>query len=367
MGTGEAGTGEAGIRDLTTDQIEQELLFWEQVRRHAVARQAELAAEADRRQVPLGDGCRNLREWVAAKLDLTREESSQLSRLGTSLGQLPATAKRLEAGECSPGRAVLISRVATAESESDWWERLSGHDLAGAERLVGRHRRVGRFRERRSHRDSFFLMQPALDESWWNIRGGVTGAAGQLISETLRERAEEMGRDAGSMPHRQALALEELCVGEVSAGGPSITVFMDLEVANGTGGEAGAELAFGPRIGPDALDELLCEGAVRIVGLSDGKPVVTSAKSRRIPPAIRDFVMWRDGGCRAGGCRSTHRLQIHHVVPWSHGGTHHPDNLVTLCWYHHHVVVHRRGHRIEKQADGSIRFVLPADARDPPG
>ena len=260
----------------------------------------------------------------------------------------------------------MISRVASAGLEGVWWEWLCGYDLAGAERLVGRHRRVGRFRGRGSHGDSLFLMQPALDESWWNVRGGVTGAAGQLISETLRERAEEMGRDAGSMPHRQALALEELCVGEVSAGGPSITVFMDLEVANGTGGEAGAELAFGPRIGPDALDELLCEGSVRIVGLSDGKPVVTSAESRRIPPAIRDSVMWRDGGCRAGGCRSTHRLQIHHVVAWSHGGTHDPDNLVTLCWYHHHVVVHRRGHRIERQADGSIRFVLPADARDPP-
>src|SRR5690606_31993746 len=163
MGTGEAGTEEAGIRDLTTDQIVQELLFWEQVRRHAVARQAELAAEADLRQVPLGDGCRHVRERDAAKLDLTTEEFSQSSRLGSALGQLPATAKRLEAGECSPGRAVLISRVATAESESDWWERLSGHDLAGAERLVGRHRRIGRLRERRSHRDSFLLMQPALD------------------------------------------------------------------------------------------------------------------------------------------------------------------------------------------------------------
>ena len=171
------------------------------------------------------------------------------------------------------------------------------------------------------------------------------------------------GEDAGPMPHRQALALEELCAGEASADGPSITVFMDLDAANGTGGEAGAELAFGPRIGPDALDELLCEGAVRIVGLSDGKPVVTSAKSRRIPPAIRDFVMWRDGGCRAGGCRSTHRLQIHHVVPWSHGGTHHPDNLVTLCLYHHHVVVHRRGHRIEKQATArSVSSYRPTPA-----
>ncbi|HLU52452.1 MAG TPA: hypothetical protein VK011_02550, partial [Acidimicrobiia bacterium] len=76
--------GEAGIRDLTTDQVEEELLFWEQVRRHAVVRQAVLVAEVDRRQVPTGDGCRSLGEWVAGRLDLTSEESSQLLRLSRS-------------------------------------------------------------------------------------------------------------------------------------------------------------------------------------------------------------------------------------------------------------------------------------------
>src|SRR5688572_5810101 len=117
--------GEAGIRDLTTDQVERELLFWEQVRRHAVARQAVLVAEADRRQVPLGDGCRNLREWVAARLDLTSEESSQLLRLSRSLGDLPATARRLEAGECSPGRAVLIGWLRPG------WRGCGGSGCAG--------------------------------------------------------------------------------------------------------------------------------------------------------------------------------------------------------------------------------------------
>ncbi|MGH8912813.1 MAG: HNH endonuclease [Acidimicrobiia bacterium] len=77
-------------------------------------------------------------------------------------------------------------------------------------------------------------------------------------------------------------------------------------------------------------------------------------------------MLWRDGGCRAPGCNSRYRLQPHHIHPRSHSGGHHPDNLVSLCWYHHHVVVHRRGMSIQSQPDGSIRFRVPQDSRDPP-
>src|SRR5690606_34666818 len=159
------------------------------------------------------------------------------------------------------------------------------------------------------------------------------------------------------------LALEQLCLGDQAPSNVSVTVFVDLDEADRTGGEAGAELAYGPRVGPDALEELLCEGRTAIVGLQEGIPVVTSRCGSRVPVAVREFVAWRDGGCRAAGCTSRHRLQPHHIVPRSHGGSHHPDNLVTLCWFHHHVVVHRRGYRIEPDHHGGIRFVLPADSR----
>jgi len=53
-----------------------------------------------------------------------------------------------------------------------------------------------------------------------------------------------------------------------------VTAFLDLDAAQGTGGEAGGEVEFGPRIGPDALQELLCEGSVQLVGLSGGKPAL---------------------------------------------------------------------------------------------
>jgi len=51
---------------------------------------------------------------------------------------------------------------------------------------------------------------------------------------------------------------------------------------------------------------------------------------------LRDVVLTRDGyECQEtdGYCRGP--LQIHHVIPLLRGGRNDPDNLVTLCFYHH--------------------------------
>lgn len=85
---------------------------------------------------------------------------------------------------------------------------------------------------------------------------------------------------------------------------PLVTVFVDAALAGETNGEAGAALAAGPRVGPAVLERILCEGAIQVVAVADGVPVVASAATRTIPPAIRRFVLWRDGGCVADGCRS---------------------------------------------------------------
>ena len=247
--------------------------------------------------------------------------------------------------------------------------RLAGFDLAGARRLVSRHRRVSAAEERDRHEQSYLVLQPSLDESWWRLHGGLAGAAGAVVDEALRRRADQLPRDR-SVSHRAALALETICAdsldgaAESPSAGPSVTAFVGLGSQDGA--ESGAEMAAGPRIGPRALAELVCEGSVRLVGLEWGRPVVSTAATRTIPAAVRQLVLWRDGGCRAPGCSSRYRLQPHHVVAYADHGSHDPDNLVSLCWFHHHVVVHRRGMRIEKIESGQIRFVAPADSRAPP-
>jgi hypothetical protein len=147
--------------------------------------------------------------------------------------------------------------------------------------------------------------------------------------------------------------------GEGSGGG-QVSVLVDLDAANRTGGETGAAIRYGPRVGPTVLEELLCTGTVQIVGLSDGKPVVTSDGARIVPPAVRSFVAHRDGACTVAGCTSRYRLEPHHIVPRCEGGTHDPENLTTLCWFHHHVAIHQMGMRIDTESPPLQRRLSPA-------
>lgn len=149
--------------------------------------------------------------------------------------------------------------------------------------------------------------------------------------------------------------------------GPDIAVFVDLDTANGSGGKVGAEVEYGPRVGPNALDELLCTGTVQVIGLEDGRPVVASDAAKAIPPSVRRFVAWRDGGCTIDGCTSCYRLQPHHIIERCPGGTHDPDNLTTLCWYHHHVAMHRQGFCIDPDSPPQRRQLVRTRAGpDPP-
>ncbi|MGH8943727.1 MAG: HNH endonuclease, partial [Acidimicrobiia bacterium] len=122
------------------------------------------------------------------------------------------------------------------------------------------------------------------------------------------------------------------------------------------------------RIGREALEAILCDAITEVTARSeDGTPMVYGRRQRTIPPALRRAIIHRDGNtCAGDGCPSSHRLQVHHVIPWSEGGTTDPENLITLCWYHHQIVVHQRGFQpYHHPGHGRIRFRKPT-LRGPP-
>src|SRR5690606_24792587 len=58
--------------------------------------------------------------------------------------------------------------------------------------------------------------------------------------------------------------------------------------------------------------------------------------TQTIPPAVRRHVLHRDHGrCVVPGCAHGSYLDVHHLRARAEGGTHEPDNLVTLCAGHH--------------------------------
>jgi hypothetical protein len=54
--------------------------------------------------------------------------------------------------------------------------------------------------------------------------------------------------------------------------------------------------------------------------------------TKTIPPRVRRMVQSRDHhACVVPGCRSCVFVDVHHLDPRAEGGSHDPDNLVTLC------------------------------------
>lgn len=360
------------------DAAVRQLEHAERVIRQMRAKQLELLARLDRSQVAVGCGARSLKDWVAATLDMDPRGARDLVSASRLADEHPDKLQRLASGDVGFDRTYSELRLAALRVPPAVVEASSGRDIAGLRRLIGRHRRTSIRAERKAFFEQYVVVQPSLDRCTWRLVGQLAGVSGSIVDEALTARSDALPHPVGieTRPHRNAHALVSIAQdslngpsGPESGGsGPTVTVFVDAAAADGTGGESGAELAAGPPVGPATLERLLCEGSTRVVAVDGLRPVAASRNGRTIPPAMRQFVTWRDGGCVVDGCSSRYRLQPHHIVHWSRGGTHDADNLATLCWYHHHVAIHGSGFRLDPDSPPQRRRLIPPPAGpDPPG
>jgi hypothetical protein len=332
--------------------------------------QATLVNELDKIHIGGRSGHRSLNEWLSAELDVTRSFASDLVFCARHLAKDRPLNARLAEGAITFDRAVALMRLADAGADSATLTYSESQDLASVRRLIARQRRITRTTAHEAFVDRFVAVQSTLDESSRRVTGQLCGVDGDVFERALHARADELrllpGGDGYTRGQLQADALVAMAQdslnrerdGDVSTGGGSVSILVDLDTANGCGGEYGAVIEYGPRVGPDTLQELLCTGTVQIIGLSQGEPVVTSKATRAIPPAIRRLVAHRDGGCTIAGCTSRYRLEPHHIQLRSDGGTHDPENLTTLCWFHHHVAVHQQGLRIDPDSPALCRRLI---------
>ena len=361
------------------DVLEGELIALEGLVVRARARQAELLAELDVAQVAAMDGCRSMLEWAAARLDVTHDTARRLVWAAKGFAEWGDVRVAAEAGEVSFDRAEATLALHASGAAPDVVAHSFRLDLAGVRRLAARHRRIRKVDEEHAFRDRYLATQTSLDGTAGRFWGRLPGFEFRLFEKAIDERADMFRDLPGPAPQagaRRADALVSIAQDSLEgrgwnaeggrSGDPLVTVFVDAGLSGASGAEAGAEIEFGPRIGPATLERMLCGGAVQVVVTGDGWGPVATDAARAIPPAVRRTVAWRDGGCTIDGCSSRYRLEPHHVRPWSEGGGHRPDNLTTLCWYHHHVVVHGEGRRLDPESPpGRRRFLRPTRAGPP--
>ena len=343
------------------DNLETELSRVEAEIGRLRARQVEILTELDTHQVYLTEGDRGMEDWVAARLDVSSQTAHRLMNVAHCDDRW--IREQLHTGRYGLDRASHLVKLAATGCPTDLLlEAADDYSLGRLWGLVEQRREVTATHEQASFESRYLVIQPSLDESMFRLWGQLYGIDGQMVDKALRQKADQFpvlpDQTQGQV---LADALTAVCADSLTGSsepgkeGRTVIVaevFVDAALAAPTFGEAGVTTSSGLRVGPATLAEILCEGRIRVTWTDgDGGPVAVSHLTETIPPAIRAWVFHRDQGrCSIEGCRSRHRLQIHHLHERHHGGDHNPENLITLCWYHHHVAIHQLGFTIDPQS-----------------
>ncbi len=312
-------------------------------------------------------------------------------RVARALGLLPRLTEALSRGELSYAKVRALTRVATPETE----ERLLAVGRAGTachvEQIVRGWRRVDQLAEAREtaqRHKSRALYVHQDEDGMVVIRGRLTPEAGAALMQALaaaretlyqRTRAEDVSAETPSMAQQQADALTLLAETAlhhgIDPGAPGeryqVVVHVDATVLADSDASGQSVLETGTHVSAETSRRLACD-ASRVVMRHDpdGRTIEVAARTRTIPPALRRALHHRDRGCRFPGC-GVSVGQGHHIRHWAQGGPTTLSNLALLCRRHHRAV-HEEGYRVERQADGALRFSRPdgrsiPDAPIPPG
>ncbi len=363
--------GSTALRHI--DEIESRLIRIERKIGELRAWQAVLVNELDKMHAHRSDASRTMTEWLQSHLDVSRDTARALSVAGRKCTGEGAAIQADLADRDTFDRAVATHRLMDTGLDADRARGTRHMNLEDVRKMTGKRRRTGPVDEQRAFEERYLKLQPTLDESAWTVSGRLSGAMGAIVDKALSSSADALRRlpsgETASRAQRQAdalvMALQESPIGKAEHEGSHAsaeaathaTVFVDARTTDSDSHTA--TIPFGPTIGPNVLEGILCNGTVRVVGMDADRPVAATSATRAIPPAIRDSILLRDDGCTVDGCSSRYRLEPHHVQRWSEGGTHDPDNLTTLCWYHHHVAIHGRGFRIDPESPANRRRLLP--------
>jgi len=104
----------------------------------------------------------------------------------------------------------------------------------------------------------------------------------------------------------------------------------------------------GATLDPRVLGRLVCDSPLRrIITDQHGAPLHHGRSKRLAQPAQRRVLAVRDGGCVVPGCHAPPDWSdVHHLVPWEHGGRTDIDAMVLLC-RHHHTAHHAGAYDID--------------------
>ena len=318
------------------------------------------------------DGYRSLVDWTASRLDIPHTVARDLAYLARRLDD--DTIDLIGRGHLPFDRTVTQQRLLQAGAGPADVAASEELDLAAVTKLATRFRKLSRGDERNTFEKQYVNLRVSDDGAVWHLSGRLTATDGQVVRKALDRRADQIppltsDSDLELTPaQKQATGLttmaqddldQHLQPGDPAGREPVIMLIQDQTLAKGSDNTQGVELFAGPRVGPQTVETIECEGRTEPITITDGQVTETGPVQRQVPKRLRRAVLARDRQCVIDSCQNTYRLQTHHIIPKHDGGPDTADNLATLCWYHHHIAIHRRGHRIDPHTPPHRRRLLP--------
>ena len=218
--------------------------------------------------------------------------------------------------------------------------------------------------------DKRALHLSALMDGMGVIDGVLDREGLALVREAIRALSQPVAGESRSAAQRRADALVEMARITIGNLVPEVgkkrrkpkviaTIAYDDLVAGSAGGVVDTDLD--TIVMPaETIRRMACDCNVHRYITNPLGTVVDYGRSQRVvTDSLFDTLMIRDHGCRWPGCGiPAGSCDAHHAQHWLDDGNTEPDNLVLLCWFHHHLL-HEQHWSIEPLGAGHFTLNDP--------
>ncbi|MEQ8715991.1 MAG: DUF222 domain-containing protein [Acidimicrobiales bacterium] len=341
--------------DSRVEAIREMFALWNSVHAELMDLIAAADAEEDWRE----DGAVNVASWVVALGDCAPEKARAWHRVGAKLAELPCLRAAFCEGRLSWDQISVIVKFATPETDAGLAEELVGCSVHQLETMARSRRRVRRRDRADAQRHRRVRRRRSADLGGVHYSMFLPDEDAATVDVALERHANTAGPDAETgtwapAESRHADAIVDWAANSLGADAhvdlATVVIHADADVLDAHLRDAGADedsrgdegcgvTADGEgSIPTEGVLRLLCDSRVEYVHHDTAGGVVGVVEATRTIPAwLRRVVEHRDLHCRFPGCKRRIR-HIHHIEHWARGGTTDTDNLVGLCWHHHHLV-----------------------------
>jgi hypothetical protein len=323
----ESSEGAAASNAAGWQRAHAELLRLSQARARLDSDEAHWLLEALHSEAHQRLGYASFGEYIERLFGYSPRWTAEKLRVAEALEALPHLSRALAEGALPWSSVRELTRVATPETESEWLACSRGRTTRDIERLVSGHAAGSRPGDGRNpHEQRHVLRFEVSGEVFATVREALaklkrdTGSPLDDDGALLLMARRVLGgpSDAGQSSYQTALTVCERCrSGTVEGRGDAVPVAREI------------------------VEMAACD-TTSFAASSEGETHVGHSRHRAkqtIPPSIRRLVHHRDGGrCRVPGCRHAVYVDNHHVDPKAEGGSHDPENLITLCSAHHRAL-----------------------------